>query len=83
MRICLHYKDYEVIFQAFKDLPANFCLLFAGKILTGGADRNYPSKLAKKYGLEDKTVVLNSYISDSKKHFFFYAADRYWHLFCS
>ena len=67
-------KDFEVIFQAAKGLSESYTLLFAGK-LSPVYQANNPVTLAKKYGLEQNTMIVNRYIPDEEMPDYFCAAD--------
>jgi len=78
--ILLHFgtnhanKNFEVIFQAAEGLPLPYTMLFAGKLnLVHKA--NNPAMLAKKYGLEQNTMIVNRYIPDEEMPIYFCAAD--------
>lgn len=69
-----HYgKDWEVIFKAVQDLPKSYCLLFAGK-LTEDTVRD-PRLLARKYRLVEDTRVVDKFIAEREKPYYFCAAD--------
>jgi glycosyltransferase involved in cell wall biosynthesis len=68
-------KCFEVIFKAVKDLPYDFRLLFAGKILPESPADNDPRCLSEKYGLAEKTIIVDSYINDTEMVHYFCAAD--------
>jgi glycosyltransferase involved in cell wall biosynthesis len=68
-------KNYEVIFQAVQDLPRNFQLLFTGKVLTENAKSNDPNQLTEEYRLVGNTTVVNRFITEGEKRYYFYAAD--------
>jgi len=68
-------KDYKVIFQAAQNLPMDFKLLFAGKIIPDGAKQNDPRRLAEEYGLAEKTIIVDKYIPEEDMPHYFYAAD--------
>lgn len=68
-------KDYEVIFQAAHNLPKDFRLLFAGKILPECARQNDPRRFAEKYGLAEKTTIVDEHISDEEMPYYFCATD--------
>jgi len=67
-------KNFEVIFQAAKDLPEPYTLLFAGKVNPVNRANN-PVMLAKKYGLGQNTMVADRYILEEEMPDYFHAAD--------
>ena len=68
-------KDYEVIFQAFQSVPRDSCyLLFARSLVTDDRTRD-PSLLAQKYGCVENTIVVNQFVSESEKIYYFSASD--------
>ncbi len=67
-------KNFEVIFQAAKDLPQPYTLLFAGKIKSASQENN-PLRLAKKYGLQQNTIIIDKYFTDEEVRYYFCAAD--------
>jgi glycosyltransferase involved in cell wall biosynthesis len=67
-------KNFEVIFQAAKDLPEPYTLLFAGK-LNPVYRANNPAMLAKKYGLGQNAIIADRYIPEEEMPDYFHAAD--------
>lgn len=67
-------KNFEVIFQAAKDLPQPYKLLFAGKI-DSVSQANNPLSLVKKYGLEQNTITVDRYIPEEEMPNYFCAAN--------
>lgn len=68
------HKNMEIIFQAVKDMPKTFYLVFAGKLVTGDKVRD-PVRVAKKYGWIDNTIVIGKFIPEAEKPYYFYASD--------
>lgn len=69
------WKNYEVIFQAVRDLPRDFRLLFVGKILPGNAERNDPRRFAREYDLIDNTIIVDEYVPREEVPYYYCAAD--------
>jgi len=69
------HKNYQVIFQAFRGLPKNFKLVFAGKVLNENARSTNPTKLAEENKLAVSTTVINRFITEDEKRYYFCAAD--------
>ncbi len=67
-------KNFNVIFQAVQDMPKTFYLVFAGKPAVGDNARN-PTLLGKKYNWTENTVVVNQFIPEADKPYYFYASD--------
>jgi glycosyltransferase involved in cell wall biosynthesis len=67
-------KNFEVIFQAAKDLPEPYTLLFAGKVNPINPENN-PVVLAEKYALRQNTIIVNRFILEEEMPDYFYAAD--------
>lgn len=67
-------KNFEVIFQAAKNLPEPYTLLFAGKV-NPVRRANNPVMLAKKYGLGQNTIIADRYILEEEMPNYFHAAD--------
>ncbi len=67
-------KNLEVIFQAAQDMPKNMYFIFVGKLVESGKARD-PVTLAQEYGWAENTVVVNQFISDEEKPYYFYASD--------
>lgn len=68
-------KNIEVIFQGVKDMPETFYLLFAGIHGMRGDINRDPSILAKKYGWSENTIVVQQFIPEEEKPYYFYASD--------
>ena len=63
-------KDVETVLKGIRDVPgAGF--VHAGEV-TSGAD---PGRLAERYALGDRVTVMNRYVPEEEKHYFFCAAD--------
>lgn len=67
-------KNYEVIFQAVKDMPKTFYLLFGGRHVESSNKRN-AILLAQKYDWTANTVVIEQFIPEAEKPYYFYASD--------
>ena len=67
-------KDYEVIFRAVQDMPKVCHLLFVGYLASDDKVRA-PLLLAQKYNWAENTIVINEFISESEKAYYFYASD--------
>ncbi len=71
----IHYgKNCHVVFQAVQDLPREFFLLFAGKLEPGDDIRN-PLKLAREYGWARNTIIVNKFVPEEDKPYYFFASD--------
>ena len=68
-------KNFEVIFQAVQDLPRDFKLIFAGKIVPEDAPINDPVRFAQKYGWMGNTIIADKFIPDGEMPYYFAAAD--------
>jgi len=66
-------KDLEVIFRAIQMLPKNFKILFAGKLVPD-ANRD-PSLLAQKCRCLEKVIVVDQFVPEEEKPYYFSAAD--------
>jgi len=67
-------KNLEVIFQAAKDLPPPYKLLFAGQVYSS-SDANNPLSLVRKYGLGQTAIIVDRYILEQELPDYFYSAD--------
>jgi glycosyltransferase involved in cell wall biosynthesis len=67
-------KNLEVIFQAAQDMPKDLYFIFAGKLVESGGARD-PVALAQEYGWAKNTIVVNQFIPDEEKPYYFYASD--------
>jgi len=67
-------KNFEVVFQAISQLPKNFTFVYAGKI-DHAVPTNDPEKLAKDYGLADRTRIVDSFIPQEDTKYYFSAAN--------
>lgn len=67
-------KNFEVIFQAAKDLSEPCNLLFAGRIQSAFQENN-PLRLARKYGLYQNVIIVDRYLTDEEVKTYFNAAD--------
>jgi len=71
----IHYgKNCHVIFQAIQDMPKDFYLLFAGK-LEPGDDIRDPVKLARKYDWVKNTIIVDKFVPEEEKPYYFFASD--------
>jgi len=68
------YKDFPTIFKAVEDLPLDYRLVFAGKVLPQYRE-NDPAHLARRHGLESRTTIVDEYIPDEEVLHYFCAAD--------
>jgi glycosyltransferase involved in cell wall biosynthesis len=68
-------KDFEVIFQAVKDLRKDFTLLFAGDVLEQDKQYNDPRRFAEEYGWSAQTIVEDRHITERELPYYFHAAD--------
>lgn len=68
------YKDFATIFAAVKDLPLDYGLVFAGKVIPQYPE-NDPWKLACTHHLQSRTVVVDKYITNEELPYYFCAAD--------
>lgn len=68
------YKDFPTIFKAVEDLPLDYRLVFAGKVLPQYRE-NDPAHLARRHGLESRTTIVDQYIPDEEVLHYFCAAD--------
>jgi glycosyltransferase involved in cell wall biosynthesis len=67
-------KNLKVIFQAISQLPKNFIFVHAGKI-DHTAPANDPEQLAKDYGLNGRTRIINGFIPQEDTKYYFSAAN--------
>ncbi len=67
-------KNFKVIFQAISQLPKNFTFVYAGKI-DHAVPTNDPEKLARDYGLADRTRIVDSFIPQEDTKYYFSAAN--------
>ena len=65
-------KDLETIFRALKDMPDAF-LLHGGD--SGFSPELSSTNLTKKYGMLDRTISRDCYITEEEKPYYFFAAD--------
>jgi glycosyltransferase involved in cell wall biosynthesis len=68
-------KNFEVIFQAVKDLRKDFTLLFAGDVLAQDKQYNDPRRFAEEYGWSAQTIVEDRHISEQELPHYFHATD--------
>jgi glycosyltransferase involved in cell wall biosynthesis len=64
-------KNIEAVITAFKDIE-NAILVIVGKVTTNSVDL---VSLVNRYGIQDKCVIRDCYISESDKRYYFAAAD--------
>jgi len=67
-------KDFEAIFQAFQGLPRDLIIFQAGKLGTASEEGD-PVRLARKYSSCDNTIVMDEFVPESDKVYYFRAAD--------
>ena len=79
-KILLHFGSYhaakniKVIFQAIQNMPKIFLLFFVGWLGRWDNVRN-PALLAQEYGWAENTIVINQFVSEEEKQYYFYASD--------
>ncbi len=66
-------KDFESIFKSLAGTGLNVVLLFAGKFNSGSS--NDPLRLARRYGLSDKAIIVDQFIPEREIPYYFAAAD--------
>ena len=67
-------KNFRVVFQAVQGMPKTFYLVFAGKPAVGDNSRN-PRLLGEKYNWTENTIVVDHFIPEAEKPYYFYASD--------
>ena len=67
-------KDFEAIFRAFQDLPRDFVIFQAGKLGTS-PESGDPERLSRKYGCHQNTIVIDEFVPERDKAYYFGAAD--------
>lgn len=79
-KVFLHFGSYHaaknirVIFQAVQDMPKTLFLFFVGWLGTWDNVRN-PALLAQEYGWAENTIVINEFVPEEEKHYYFRASD--------